>query len=102
MNPQSDRARHADRSADQGGSASGAPAPTSKPIMVPLRALATNPNYFTDGSGKAIYLTGSHSWNTFQDWGTNDAIRPLDFDAFVRFGSGQAVGECARDDGLHP
>ncbi len=58
--------------------------PTSMPIAAPLRALATNPNYFTDGSGKAIYLTGSHTWNNFQDWGTNDAIQPLDFTAFVK------------------
>ena len=28
----------------------------------PLRVLASNPRYFTDGSGKAIYLTGSHTW----------------------------------------
>ena len=49
-----------------------------------LRALATNPNYFTDGTGKAIYLTGSHTWNTVQDWGTNDTIQPLDFTAFVK------------------
>jgi hypothetical protein len=60
-----------------------ASAPAPKPITVPLRALSTNPNYFTDGTGKAIYLTGSHSWNTFQDWGTDDSIRPLDFKAFV-------------------
>jgi hypothetical protein len=54
-----------------------------RPITVPLRALATNPNYFTDGSDNAIYLTGSHTWNTVQDWGTNDTIEPLDFKAFV-------------------
>lgn len=53
-------------------------------ITVPLKALVTNPNYFTDGSGKAVYLTGSHSWNTVQDWGTNDTIQPLDFKAFVK------------------
>ncbi len=53
------------------------------PIKSPLRALSSNPNYFTDGSGKAIYLTGSHSWNTFQDWGTGDTIVPADFDKFV-------------------
>ena len=29
----------------------------------PLRVSKTNPRYFTDGSGKAIYLTGSHTWN---------------------------------------
>lgn len=28
----------------------------------PLRVHPTNPRYFTDGRGKAIYLTGSHFW----------------------------------------
>jgi hypothetical protein len=60
------------------------PAAASKPITVPLKALSTNPHYFTDGSGKAIYLTGSHTWNNFQDWGTNDAVQPLDFAAYVK------------------
>ncbi|HET7214472.1 MAG TPA: hypothetical protein VFL79_12840, partial [Terriglobia bacterium] len=54
------------------------------PINAPLRALATNPRYFTDGSGKAIYLTGSQTWNTLQDWGTNSRVRPIDFTAFVK------------------
>jgi len=27
-----------------------------------LRVLRANPRYFTDGSGKAVYLTGSHVW----------------------------------------
>src|SRR5439155_5569626 len=57
---------------------------TSRPITAPLKALSTNPHYFTDGSGKAIYLTGSHTWNDFQDWGTNDSIQPFDFSAFVK------------------
>ncbi|MFI5461052.1 MAG: putative collagen-binding domain-containing protein [Isosphaerales bacterium] len=65
------------------GLAWGAPAPESKPITAPLRALSTNPNYFTDGTGKAIYLTGSHTWNNFQDWATNGSIQPLDFAAYV-------------------
>ena len=30
-------------------------------ISVPLRALASNPNYFTDGTGRPVYLTGSHT-----------------------------------------
>jgi hypothetical protein len=60
-----------------------APVSASKTITAPLRALATNPHYFTDGSGKAIYLTGSHTWNDFQDWGTNDSIRLFDFGAYV-------------------
>jgi hypothetical protein len=53
------------------------------PITAPLRALSSNPHYFTDGSGKAVYLTGSQTWNTFQDWGTNDSVQPIDFTAFV-------------------
>src|SRR6266513_258122 len=57
--------------------------PGSKPIMAPLKALSTNPHYFADGSGKAIYLTGSHTWNDFQDWGTGSSIQPLDFTAYV-------------------
>ena len=62
----------------------GTPATTAKPITTPLNALGTNPNYFTDGSGKAIYLTGSHTWNNLQDWGTNGSIQPLDFTAYVK------------------
>jgi hypothetical protein len=54
-------------------------------ITTPLKAFSTNPNYFTNGTGKAVYLTGSHTWNTIQDWGINDSIQPLDFDAFVEF-----------------
>ena len=53
------------------------------PITVPLRALSTNPHYFTDGGGRAIYLTGSQTWNTFQDWGTHGSVQPIDFTAFV-------------------
>lgn len=65
--------------------ASGAPLlSTDSPIAVPLRAWSTNPRYFTDGSGRAVYLTGSHTWNTFQDWGTRGSVRPVDFPAFVR------------------
>ena len=55
-----------------------------KPITVPLRASTNNPNYFTDGSNKAVYLTGSHTWNNFQDWGTDDAPQPFDFAAYVK------------------
>jgi len=54
------------------------------PIKTPLKALSANPNYFTDGTGKAVYLTGSHTWNTLQDWGTDNSIQPLDFNAFVK------------------
>jgi len=34
----------------------------------PLRK-SFNPNYFTDAGGKAILLTGSHTWSNFQEMG---------------------------------
>jgi uncharacterized protein DUF6298/collagenase-like protein with putative collagen-binding domain len=37
-------------------------------VSGPLRIHPTNPRYFADGSGRAIYLTGSHFWTTIQDW----------------------------------
>jgi hypothetical protein len=58
-------------------------ATAAKAITTPLKALSTNPRYFTDGTGKAVYLTGSHTWNTLQDWGTNGTVQPLDFPAYV-------------------
>ncbi len=33
----------------------------------PLRRNPTNPRYFTDDTGNAIYLTGSHTWATWVD-----------------------------------
>jgi hypothetical protein len=33
----------------------------------PLKKNNTNPRYFTDNRGKAIYLTGSHTWENLQD-----------------------------------
>jgi hypothetical protein len=69
---------HAQRVAPLGSRA------TAKPITTPLRVSTDNPNYFTDGSGKAVYLTGSHTWNDFQDWGTDDYPQPFDFAAYVK------------------
>lgn len=41
----------------------------SGPARGPLRELPGNPRYFTDGSGRAIFLTGSHTWDNRQDIG---------------------------------
>ncbi len=49
----------------------------------PLRVLAANPRYFTDGSGRAIYLTGSHTWSNFQDNGTTDPPPRFDYGAYL-------------------
>jgi Putative collagen-binding domain of a collagenase len=53
-------------------------------ITGPLTA-SSNPNYFKDANGATVILTGSQTWNTFQDWGVNGSVEPLDFDAFVGF-----------------
>jgi hypothetical protein len=37
------------------------------PAAGPLRVQPTDRRYFTDGSGKAVYLTGSHTWNNLQE-----------------------------------
>jgi len=39
------------------------------PAKGPLRVLDSNPRWFTDGSGRAIALAGSHVWQSLQDNG---------------------------------
>ena len=56
------------------------------PATGPLRVLASNPRYFTDGSGKAIYLTGSHTWCNFATaQGKSDPPLAFDFNAYLDF-----------------
>ncbi len=50
-----------------------------------LRANPANPRYFTDGTGKAILLTGSHTWDTFQDLGQSASPAAFDFTSYVAF-----------------
>lgn len=50
----------------------------------PLRLSVSNPRYFTDGSQKVIYLTGSHTWANLQDMGIVDPPAKFDFTAFVK------------------
>ena len=59
------------------------PPPPGSQILAPLRASTINPNYFIDSNGKAVVLTGSHTWNNVQDWGVNGSIQSLDFNAYV-------------------
>jgi mannan endo-1,4-beta-mannosidase len=51
----------------------------------PLRALPSNGRYFTDDSGSAIYLTGSHTWSNFKDMGPGDPPAAFDYDAYLNF-----------------
>ncbi len=40
----------------------------------PLKVSSTNPRYFADGTGKAVYLTGAHTWqNNVDGWGIPNA-----------------------------
>ncbi len=48
----------------------------------PLRVHAQNPRYFGDGSGKVIYLTGSHTWNNLVDMGLTDPPPSFDFNRY--------------------
>jgi hypothetical protein len=61
----------------------------AKPAGGPLHILQSNPRYFSDDSGKAIYLTGSHNWNNFQDTGhragPGDPPPVLDYKTFLDF-----------------
>ena len=49
-----------------------------------LRIHPDNPRYFTDGSGQAIYLTGSHTWYNLQDSGTiGGPLSHFDYDEYL-------------------
>lgn len=62
------------------------PQDASGPAKGPLRVLKSNPRYFTDGTGKAIYLTGSHTWSNFLDRGTLRPLRVLfDYADYMRW-----------------
>jgi len=51
----------------------------------PLRVHPSNPRYFTDGNGRAIYLTGSHNWANFQDSGHVDPPPAFNFSEYLAF-----------------
>ena len=43
----------------------------SSPATGPLRVHPTNPRYFADPTGRAVYLAGSHTWSNLQDGETS-------------------------------
>ena len=60
------------------------------PATGPLRVHPANPRFFTDGtktgsgSLRAVYLTGAHTWDNFQDM-TEAGGKPFDFDGHLDF-----------------
>lgn len=54
------------------------------PFAGPPRANPANPRYFTDDTGRAIYLTGSHTWAVLQDmWLEDRPRRNMDYAGFL-------------------
>lgn len=52
-------------------------------INGPLRYFEANPNYFTDNTGKAIFLTGSHTWENFQDIYSEENLPVLNWKEYL-------------------
>jgi hypothetical protein len=55
------------------------------PTTGPLRVNPSNPRYFTDNTGKAIFLAGSHTWLNFQDAGHGDPPPEFHFTEYLDF-----------------
>jgi len=51
----------------------------------PLRPCPDNPRYFADGSGKAVFLTGTHTWNNLVDMGPTDPPARFDYAAYLDY-----------------
>ncbi len=51
----------------------------------PLRVHPQNGRYFGDGAGRAVYLTGAHTWNNLSDVGIGDPPTPFDFPKYLAF-----------------
>jgi hypothetical protein len=52
----------------------------------PLQVHPTNPRYFADPSGRPIYLTGSHTWQSLQDGiltGYTTVTQPFDYTGYL-------------------
>jgi Family of unknown function (DUF6298)/Putative collagen-binding domain of a collagenase len=54
-------------------------------VSGPLRVDPINHRYFTDGSGRAILLTGSHTWSNFQDNGGSNPPPEFDYQSYLDF-----------------
>jgi hypothetical protein len=61
------------------------------PPAGPLRIHPENPRYFTDGarmpdgSWRAVYLTGAHTWNNLVDIGRSDPPEKFNWESYLNF-----------------
>lgn len=51
----------------------------------PLRVSTVNPRYFTNDSGKGVYLCGTHTWLDLQDGGLTDPASTFDYREWLDF-----------------
>ena len=51
----------------------------------PLRVHPENPRYFANGSGRAVFLTGSHTWANFQERGVEGETADFDYERYLDF-----------------
>ncbi len=49
----------------------------------PLKVHPTNKRYFSDAAGQPVYLTGGHTWWTFQDGDTTNPPQATNFTAYL-------------------
>jgi hypothetical protein len=50
-----------------------------------LKVSSRNPRYFSDPSGRVVYLTGAHTWNNLVDMDSQYPPHPFNFDAYLDF-----------------
>ena len=67
------------------GIAAAAETAVAGPAAGPLRIHPENRRYFADVTGRAVYLTGSHTWPNVVDHGPSDPPPKFDFDAYLDF-----------------
>jgi hypothetical protein len=53
--------------------------------MGPLAVSTVNPRYFSDPSGRVVYLTGAHTWNNLVDMDSQFPPHAFNFDAYLDF-----------------
>ncbi len=69
-----------------GGTAGPAAITVTQPAFAgPLRVSPDNHRYFTDASGRAIFLAGAHTWLNFQDAGFTDPPPAFNWTAYLDF-----------------
>ena len=51
----------------------------------PLKVSEKNPRYFTDNSGRAVCLTGSHTWNNLVDMTSASMPEKFDYPGYLEW-----------------